>query len=255
MSKVIVYSRVSTNKQEIAQQERTVNDWLARNSLSATCEISDEGVSGGVSYRDRKLGKEILPMLDRGDILVVAELSRLGRSINDVNTLIVRELKPRGVRLVIVQTGIDIDCARMKAIDEAIINNIAFAAQMEKELIQERTQSAIDVRKRKLESDGEFVSKSGRICTRLGNPTIEGLARANEASALARREKAASDPNNIAIWEVLKALSVDGNSPTTEALKSAVVTFAERDIRTQTGKVLNVARARSCYHMLKKIYA
>ena len=252
--KIIVYARVSTDKQETAQQMRTVNEWLSRNRMEATEVVEDEGVSGGVSYRDRKLGKIIVPELQRGDVLVVAELSRLGRSMNDISKLVNDELKPRGVRLVVVSTGIDLNCGDMKAIDQMIIQSIAFAAQMEKELIQERTQSAIDVRKKKLSEYGSFVSRKGNICTRLGNPTAEGRARASAESARVRKEKAMNDPNNQAIWAVLKPLSVNGNPPTNSALKEAVLAFAERDIRTATGKVLNVARARSCYHSLKTIF-
>ena len=65
MGKVIIYSRVSTEKQTIAQQERTVFEWLKAHNIEATHTISDEGVSGGVSYRDRNLGKDVTPMLGR----------------------------------------------------------------------------------------------------------------------------------------------------------------------------------------------
>lgn len=113
--KVIIYSRVSTEKQTIEQQERTVNEWLEAHHLAATNEISEEGVSGSVSYKDRNLGKVVLPMLEEGDVLIVAEISRIGRSMSDINKFINDELRPRKVRLVIVQMGIDLNCAKMKA--------------------------------------------------------------------------------------------------------------------------------------------
>ena len=252
MANVIVYERVSTDKQETAQQARTVKQWMKRNSLQATSVITDEGVSGGISYKERKLGKEVLPLLHRGDILIVAELSRLGRSMSDINKLVNDELKPKGVRLVVVQMGLDLDCANLKAIDEMILFAFGFAAQMEKELIQERTQSAIDVRKNAIKDNGGFTAKrSGRYVTKLGNPEI---SKAVDAAAKAKRERAMRDANNIAIWSVLKPLEIGGNAPTTDALKSAVVAFAEREIKTATGKVINVARARNCYYTLKKIY-
>lgn len=252
MAKVIIYNRVSTDKQETAQQMRTVNEWLRAHNLEATDTVSDEGVSGGVSYKERKLGTDVLPMLSHGDTLVVAELSRLGRSMGDISKLINDELRPRGVRLVIVQMGIDLDCAHVKAIDEMILMAFSFAAQIEKELIQERTQSAIDVRKNAIEANGGFTAKrSGRFVTKLGNPEI---GKAIDAAAKAKRERAMRDANNIAIWSVLKPLEIGGNAPTTDALKSAVVAFAEREIKTATGKVINVARARNCYYTLKKIY-
>lgn len=252
MRNIIIYSRVSTDRQTLAQQERTVSEWLKFHNLTATAEIADEGISGGVSYKERKLGTEILPMLHAGDILIVAELSRLGRSMNDVNNLVVSELKPRGVRLVVVQAGLDLDCSQIKAVDQMILTALSFAAQMEKELIQERTRSALEVRKSKLRADGSFVSKKGNTVTRLGSPDI---SKACAAAAAAKREKARSDENNRRIWGVLSKCSVGGNPPTTEALGRAVLEFAAADIKTPTGKTMNVRRARACYHNLKRIFA
>ena len=47
--KVIIYSRVSTEKQTLEQQERTINEWLNCHNLKATHEVKEEGVSGKVS--------------------------------------------------------------------------------------------------------------------------------------------------------------------------------------------------------------
>ena len=253
MERVIVYERVSTSKQETAQQSRTVQEWLTVHGMQATHTIADEGVSGGVSYKDRKLGKEVLPLLGRGDVLIVAEVSRLGRSMSDINKLVNDELKPKGVRLVVVQMNLDLDCANLKAIDEMILFAFGFAAQMEKELIQERTQSAIDVRKDAIARDGGFVARrSGRFVTKLGSTAI---SKATDAAAKAKRLKAQQDSNNLLIWSILKPLAIDGNAPTTEALRGAVVTFAEKEIKTATGKVINVARARNCYYSLREVFA
>lgn len=83
-------------------------------------------------------------------MLIVAEISRLGRSMSDLNKLINDELKPRKIRLVIVQMGIDLNCGMIKAMDEMILFAFSFAAELERELIQERTKSALEVKKNKL---------------------------------------------------------------------------------------------------------
>lgn len=147
MCKVYLYSRVSTDQQTLAQQERTVYEWLNAHHMKVDRIVSDEGVSGGVSYADRKLGKELLPMTVEGDMIIVSEISRLGRSMFDLSKLIHTELKPRKLRLVVVSMGIDLNCAKMTAIDELILNNFSFAAQLEKQLISERTLSALAVKK------------------------------------------------------------------------------------------------------------
>lgn len=148
MCKVYLYSRVSTSQQTLAQQERTVYEWLNNHNMTVGEIISDEGVSGGVSYKDRNLGKILLPMLVEGDMLIVSEISRLGRSMFDLSKLIHTELKPRKVRLVVCNMGIDLNCAKMTAIDELILNNFSFAAQLEKQLISERTLSALEVKRK-----------------------------------------------------------------------------------------------------------
>ena len=255
MAKVIIYSRVSTDKQTLEQQERTVNEWLQAHGLTPSHIISDEGVSGGVTYKARNLGRKVLPLLESGDILIVSEISRLGRSMADINKLVIDELKPRGVRLVIVQMGIDLDCAHIKAIDEMLLFAFSFAAQMEKELIQERTQSALEVRKQKLLNDGSFVSKAGNVCTKLGRPAGADTHKAAAISAARRRESAQQNPVNKVIWGVLHAASVNGAPPTSEALVKAVEQLNAMDVRTSSGLPFDVNRARSAYHNLKKTYS
>lgn len=201
--KVIEYGRVSTDKQTLEQQNRTVREWLSRNGLKADIVVTEEGISGGVTYKKRKLGNEVLPLLKPGDMLIVAEISRLGRSMSDLNKLINDELKPRKIRLVIVQMGIDIDCGNIKAMDEMILFAFSFAAQLEKELIQERTKSALDVRKKKIEQEGGFYSKSGNWCTSLGGSNI-GQAKGGQANGEKRRKEAMESSTNRIIAELLR---------------------------------------------------
>ena len=147
MCKVYLYSRVSTSAQTLAQQERTVYEWLNNHNMTVDVIVSDEGVSGGVSYADRKLGKELLPMMVEGDALIVSEVSRLGRSMYDLSKLIHDELKPRKLRLIVVGMGIDLNCAKITPIDQLILSNFSFAAELEKHLIRERTLSALQVKR------------------------------------------------------------------------------------------------------------
>lgn len=148
MCRVFLYSRVSTSQQTLAQQERTAYEWLNAHNMKVDEVISDEGVSGGVSYEDRNLGKILLPKTREGDMIIVSEISRLGRSMFNLSELIHKELKPRKIRLVCVNMGIDLNCAKMTAIDELIISNFSFAAQLEKQLISERTLSALEVKRK-----------------------------------------------------------------------------------------------------------
>lgn len=201
--KVIEYGRISTEKQTLEQQNRTVQEWLTRNGLKTDIVVTEEGISGGVTYKKRKLGTDVLPLLEAGDMLIVAEISRLGRSMGDINKLINDELKPRKIRLVIVQMGIDLRTDNMKAMDEMILYAFSFSAQMERELIKERTKSALEVRKKKIEQEGGFYSKSGNWCTSLGGNTT-GQAKGGKVNGEKRRKEAMKSSTNRIICELLK---------------------------------------------------
>ena len=100
---------------------------------------------------------------------MVSEISRLGRSMSDLNKLVNEELKPRKIRLIIITMGLDLDCSNLKAIDEMILFAFSFSAQVEKEMIQERTRNALEARKKKIVNEGGFYSKKGKWSTKLGN--------------------------------------------------------------------------------------
>lgn len=180
------YIRFSTSTQDETQQKFALEEYASRHGLTIDIYEMDEGVSGGVSYRDRNLYKLVQEM-EPGDTLITTEISRLGRSISDVNLLVTQELKPRKLRLIVVKMGLNLDCSNLKAVDEMIIFAFGFAAQCEKEMIVQRTQSAIDARKEALKRDGGFFSKSGRWCKHLGNAKGVDMT---PASAVQARNKA-----------------------------------------------------------------
>lgn len=183
---VYAYIRFSTDKQDQTQQIQALKEWSEPKGIKIDEVEMDEGVSGGVSYKDRRL-LGLVQQMKEGDILVVSEISRLGRSMSDLNMLINMELKPRKVRLIVIKMGLDLDCANLKAVDEMVFFAFSFAAQVEKEMIQARTQSAIDARKEALKRDGGFFSKSGRWCKHLGNAKGVDMT---PASAVQARNKA-----------------------------------------------------------------
>lgn len=201
MSKVYLYSRVSTSAQTLAQQERTVYEWLNNHNMTVDVIVSDEGVSGGVSYADRKLGKELLPMMVEGDILIVSEVSRLGRSMYDLSKLIHDELKPRKLRLIVVGMGIDLNCAKITPIDQLILSNFSFAAELEKHLIRERTLSALAVKKSQGVKLGAASLKYQQNYNKL---TEEQKLLRNMRKGTLKRERHHKKPDFIAFKKILK---------------------------------------------------
>lgn len=183
------YIRFSTSSQDELQQRFALDEFAKQRGLTIDAFEMDEGVSGGVSYKERNLYK-LVKKMKAGDTLITTEISRLGRSMGDVNLLVTQELKPRRLRLIVVKMGLDLDCANLKAVDEMIIFAFSFAAQCEKEMIVQRTQSALDARKERIRQDGGFFSKSGRWTTHLGRQKGERFSGAGYAAGVASTSRA-----------------------------------------------------------------
>ena len=200
---VYSYIRFSTSHQDDLQQQQAIRSWAEPSGIKVDEFVKDEGVSGGVSYRDRNLYK-LVRKLKPGDTLIVSEISRLGRSMSDLNLLINQELKPRKVRLVCIKLNLDLDCSNIKAIDEMLLFAFSFSAQLEKELIQVRTQSAIDARKEAIKKEGGFFSKSGNWCKKLGNKKGVDMSPAQQSSILVRHGKAQSWRDGSALYRLVE---------------------------------------------------
>lgn len=198
------YIRFSTTKQDEIQQVQALTEYASQRGLTIDVVEKDEGVSGGVSFRNRNLNK-LIKKVKAGDSLIVSEISRLGRSMADLNKLINEELKPRKARLIVVKMGLDIDCSKLTAVDEMVFFALSFAAQVEKEMIQQRTQSALDARKALIEKDGGFVSKAGNFCTHLGKKKGADMSAAHRAAYRNRSDaKRAWQQTGLFAWVELQ---------------------------------------------------
>lgn len=72
------YIRVSTDKQDCANQKLGIESKAKQLNLSLDKYIEDAGISGTCAPEKRALGG-ILKKLKPGDIIICSELSRLGR--------------------------------------------------------------------------------------------------------------------------------------------------------------------------------
>ncbi|PWC09671.1 DNA-invertase [Brenneria roseae subsp. americana] len=131
----IGYMRVSTNDQ---------NSDLQRNALiSAECEqIFDDKMSGKIANRPGL--KRALKIMNKGDTLVVWKLDRLGRSVKNLVTLIA-ELHERGVNFRSLTDSIDTGTA----MGRFFFHVMSALAEMERELIVERTLAGLEAARKK----------------------------------------------------------------------------------------------------------
>lgn len=251
--KVFAYLRVSTEHQDFKQQINSINEHLKFKSLQIDSVYSDEGVSGGVTYKKRKL-YELLNTMQEHDVLVVSEISRLGRSMSDLNKLVNDEMKPRKLRLIVVNMGLDLDCSNLKAIDEMILFAFSFSSQIEKEMIQERTRNALDARKKLIEKDGFFISKTGRKCTKLGGGSMTDEVREKAARKMA--EKAAKDDKNIFFAKYISSWEQRNEKLTVSSGKQVFEMIANElnslGIKTHTGLEYTALRVRALWNKMRE---
>ena len=73
------YIRVSSDKQTVENQRFEIKNFCKRNNLKVDGWI-EETISGTKSYNKRQLGR-LLKKVEKGDLIICSELSRLGRSL------------------------------------------------------------------------------------------------------------------------------------------------------------------------------
>lgn len=135
--KIYGYIRVSTDKQTTENQKFEICRFLSEKSLSVDVWVN-ETVSGTVSFRKRRLGKT-LRALNSGDVLICSELSRLGRTILDVLTILNRCIK-KGVSVWTVKENYRLDNDIQSQMMAFVFSMVA---QLERSLISQRTREAL----------------------------------------------------------------------------------------------------------------
>ena len=73
------YIRVSSNKQTVENQRFEINEFCQKNNIKIDGWI-EETITGTKNYDKRKLG-ELLNHLNKDDLIICSELSRLGRNL------------------------------------------------------------------------------------------------------------------------------------------------------------------------------
>ena len=138
---VIAYVRVSTEMQTLENQEYEILNYCRKAGITIDRWVS-ESVSGTVSLEKRALGK-VMRRMQKGDLIVCTELSRLGRNMLMVMSIL-NACSQKGVAIHTIKDGFDLsDSINSKIIAFAF----ALAAEIERNLISQRTKEALAVKK------------------------------------------------------------------------------------------------------------
>jgi site-specific DNA recombinase len=173
MNKAIGYIRVSTEQQaeegiSLAAQKARIAAWCEANDYQLADVFIDAGISGG--KMDNRQGlKDALAAVKKGNALVVYSLSRLARSTKD--TLVIAEqLDSKKADLVSLSEKLDTTTAAGRM----MFKMLAVLADFERDLVAERTKSALSHKK----AIGEVYSP-----TPFGFQAIEGRLKQVESEA------------------------------------------------------------------------
>ncbi len=152
------YIRVSSQKQSVEHQEYEIKEYAAKNGIKIDTWV-EETISSRKSLKHRQLG-QLLNELQENDTIIACEISRLGRSMLEVMGILETCLTKK-CRVITIKEGFNLG-------DDLQSQVLAFAfglsAQIERNLISQRTKMALDNLKAQGKSVGRpFGSESKKL--------------------------------------------------------------------------------------------
>ncbi|MDE3027402.1 MAG: recombinase family protein [Paracoccaceae bacterium] len=175
MTRTFAYARVSTLDQNPQNQ---VGEIAAAGFMVEPHRMVTETVSGSMSIEQRKGFARLLDRMERGDVLVVTKLDRLGRDAIDVSTTVAR-LETRGIRVhCLALGGVDLTSSAGK-LTMGVINAVA---QFERDLLIERTQSGLA----RAKAQGKQLGRPSALSADQQALVREKIANGETVSSLAR---------------------------------------------------------------------
>lgn len=137
----IAYLRVSTDRQDVANQKHGILEYANDHGVSNLIFIEDS-VSGKIKWRDRKLG-EILKNMKSQDTIIFSEISRIARSTLQVLEVLEYCTEHR-INVHITKQNMVFDDSMQAKITATVLG---MAAEIEREFISLRTREALAIKK------------------------------------------------------------------------------------------------------------
>lgn len=188
--RAVSYRRVSTEDQAASglglEAQATAIDAavVARGWAPLAATFTDNGISGKVAPDARPALSEALTMLDNGeaDVLVVAKLDRLTRSMGALSTLLERADRARW-SLIILDADVDTTTAGGRL----VANVLGSVAEWERMIIAERTKAALAAKKAAGKRLGRPIIMDPEIRETVAELRADGLSLAKVTDELTNR--------------------------------------------------------------------
>ena len=163
---VYAYIRVSTDRQTVANQKFEIKRFSESKKLKIGKWV-EESISGMKTLQERKLGI-LLRKMKQGDILICSELSRLGRNLLMIMSIL-NECMQRKIKVWTIKDryrlGNDINC-------KVLAFAFGLSAELERNLISERTKEALARKKEEGVILGRPVGTKNKIKKLHGKESI-----------------------------------------------------------------------------------
>ena len=144
--KTYAYLRVSKDTQTNKTQRDIINEYAAKNGIKVSQYIEIE-ISARKSTQKRRI-EELLNILQEGDTLIVAELTRLARSLSELPIIIKTITDEIGATLVSLRENIHLNNeTRHEPHNIAIVGTISMLSEMDLAFISVRTKEALATKK------------------------------------------------------------------------------------------------------------
>jgi DNA invertase Pin-like site-specific DNA recombinase len=161
--KTLAYLRVSKDSQDVTHQRLAVLEF-ARREKREIDDFMERRVSSRRSPKERQLDV-LLTRLEPGDTLIVSELSRMGRSVGEIIT-IVDTLMKQHIQVVAIKEGIRLE-GRQDLQTKVMVTLFGLFAEIERELISLLTKEALAAAR-------AAGKRLGRPPGRLGHSKLDG---------------------------------------------------------------------------------
>jgi DNA invertase Pin-like site-specific DNA recombinase len=139
--KTVAYLRVSTLDQDIEKNKTDILHFANQRDLGKV-HFVEEVASGRKPWRQRRIA-QVLEDLQDGDTIIVSELSRLGRSMLECMEILALATR-KGICVYSVKGGWQLDHTIQSKI---IALAFSMAAEIERDLISQRTKEALRFKK------------------------------------------------------------------------------------------------------------
>jgi putative DNA-invertase from lambdoid prophage Rac len=149
------YIRVSTDKQTVENQRYEILKHASSKRLHID-EWIEEVASGSTGYKNRKLGSVLLKV-GKDDVLIVSELSRLGRNLMEVMSIL-NTCMEKETKVFTIKEGYELG---NNIPSKVLAFAFSLSAEIERSLISQRTREAMA----RLKSNGQTLGRpKGALC-------------------------------------------------------------------------------------------